>query len=254
MKKEDFCELLGDVNESHVANARAPKPAKRSGWVKWGAMAACLAVIAAVGIPFLHSTSGLVEAPPSGDIPQSGGDLQVSQPVGNRLVINEVISQMSADMDVKFSSYDDLSPAERATVLAEFQAAIGVSYDDLTARIPDRFTLTFFYSVDTPDGPSQPGYSPHDYVLCYETAGGGSVAIALCSREEPLRDCIVVSTDPEESLINGVPVIIHGHESWYMTRFSDGMVNYDIEAANITPEELEELLSGILADPAAVSQ
>lgn len=63
MKVEDFCEILGDIDESYVEQAKTDRKAKRSGWMKWGAMAACLCLIAAGAavvfqLDFLHIDTG----------------------------------------------------------------------------------------------------------------------------------------------------------------------------------------------------
>ena len=47
MRKEDFAEVLGDINEKHILGARAQHKAKKPVWLKWGAMAACLFLIVA---------------------------------------------------------------------------------------------------------------------------------------------------------------------------------------------------------------
>lgn len=53
MRKEYFAEVLGDINEKHIAEARVERKAKRPVWVKWSAMAACLClvVVGAFNIP-----------------------------------------------------------------------------------------------------------------------------------------------------------------------------------------------------------
>ena len=45
MKREKFCELLGEINENYVKEAETIKKAKKPVWVKWGAMAACLCLV-----------------------------------------------------------------------------------------------------------------------------------------------------------------------------------------------------------------
>ena len=46
MKKEKFCELLSDINEKYVLEARTDRrAAKRSIWIRWSAVAACLCLI-----------------------------------------------------------------------------------------------------------------------------------------------------------------------------------------------------------------
>lgn len=53
MKREKFCELLGEINEDYVKEAETIKKAKKPVWLKWGAMAACLAVMVIAGISVL---------------------------------------------------------------------------------------------------------------------------------------------------------------------------------------------------------
>ena len=45
MRKEDFAETFGDINEKHILEARADRKAKKPIWLKWGAMAACLCLM-----------------------------------------------------------------------------------------------------------------------------------------------------------------------------------------------------------------
>lgn len=42
MRKEDFAEVIGDINEKHIIGARAERKQGKPVWVKWGAVAACL--------------------------------------------------------------------------------------------------------------------------------------------------------------------------------------------------------------------
>ena len=50
MTNEKLYEVLGDINENYVKEARADYKAKKPGWAKWGSVAACFAVIAVLGI------------------------------------------------------------------------------------------------------------------------------------------------------------------------------------------------------------
>ncbi len=45
MKKEDLFSLMGEVDEQKVADAQS-LPVKRSPWLKWGAVAACICLVA----------------------------------------------------------------------------------------------------------------------------------------------------------------------------------------------------------------
>lgn len=64
MKKEVFCEVLGNINEIYVKEARETKPAgraagKSAAWVKWGALASCLCLVACLYIPFARLAARL---------------------------------------------------------------------------------------------------------------------------------------------------------------------------------------------------
>ena len=50
MTNEKLYEVLGEINEKHVKEAREYCRAKKPVWLKWGAMAACLAVVVIAGI------------------------------------------------------------------------------------------------------------------------------------------------------------------------------------------------------------
>lgn len=47
MRKEEFAEVFGDINESYVKEAETAKKAKKSVRLKWCAVAACLCLVAA---------------------------------------------------------------------------------------------------------------------------------------------------------------------------------------------------------------
>lgn len=70
MTNEKLYEILGDINEKHVYEARAYHKAKKPIWAKWGAIAACLVLVCVVAIPlFLHNndsvtTTGIADAAP----------------------------------------------------------------------------------------------------------------------------------------------------------------------------------------------
>lgn len=62
MKKEVFCEVLGNINEIYVKEARETKTAgKPAAWVKWGALASCLCLVVCLYIPFARLTARLTQ-------------------------------------------------------------------------------------------------------------------------------------------------------------------------------------------------
>jgi hypothetical protein len=67
MKKEEFCEVLGDINESYVEEARAGRTIKKPGWMKW-VVAACLALVIVATISlFPHNNDGVDTTPGTAD-------------------------------------------------------------------------------------------------------------------------------------------------------------------------------------------
>ena len=53
MKKEDFFDVLGELDDDLVKGAKSAmkeNKKRKSAWVKWGAVAACLCLVVAVGI------------------------------------------------------------------------------------------------------------------------------------------------------------------------------------------------------------
>lgn len=69
MKREDFFEVLGELDDGIVKDAETPVGEnasghlRRPGWLKWAAMAACLAAALAVGIPYVPGVYGLKGGP-----------------------------------------------------------------------------------------------------------------------------------------------------------------------------------------------
>ena len=88
MKKEDLFDLLGGADEKEVMNAREYRAQKtRPAWVKWAALAACVALVfgAVVGYPLLFS----------GGSPEVAGNY----PPGVTVVSAQTPEPVSAEMD-----------------------------------------------------------------------------------------------------------------------------------------------------------
>ena len=250
MKKEELFNIIGEVDEQKVVAASMAMNTKKKSrpvWVKWGAMAACLClvVVGAFVVPTLQGEHSVVDPQPS----VTPGPSIVEPGKTNLLVVNEVESVMSTDMDVQLTHYNKLPYDVWISVLEEFHKLIGITYEEFTAKIPDIFERYNFYSLSTrgyKDTNLANEYRLHDYVFEYQTESGGEAKIAICSTEEPLRDCFIVCDTPKQSEINGVSTVIYGYQGTFMVQFSYENINYDIETSNITIEELEDLLVGII--------
>ena len=58
MKKEEFCEILGDINEDYIKEAQTIKTkSKYPGWIKWCAFAACMGLMAGLGTLILSKNA-----------------------------------------------------------------------------------------------------------------------------------------------------------------------------------------------------
>lgn len=260
MKKEELFHMIGEVDEQKVAVAGMAMSAKkksRAVWLKWGAMAACLClVVVSVFIARdLQDEYGGAGSQPGGtsgtNILEPDNNPEKAVPAKtNLLVVNEVDSLAIADMDVEYSSFNKLPEDAWTSVLEEFEKFAGIRYEDFTKKIPNTWECSDFYALSTrdyKDADRKDEYRLHDYVFDYHTENGGRATIALCSFEAPLRDEFISCDNPEKSEINGVSVVIYGTQDYFMVQFSYENVNYDIETNNITLEELETLLTGIMS-------
>lgn len=228
MRKEELCEVLGDISEKHIAEAGADRKAGKPAWLKWSAAAACLClvVLGAFAVRRLGT-------------PGTG----IEPPEASQLVINEVEQTAALDMDVRISHCSALSSTEWESVMKAFESAVGFSYAEFLEKLPAGRRDTAFYSVDVPVSPKSAVYRPHDYVFEFQTESGGSVKIAICAAEEPIRDCFFVCDDPKESEINGTAAVIYGIQDSFWVQFAYAGVNYDMETCGISLKELEDLLT-----------
>lgn len=249
MIKEELFNILGEVDEQKVAAAgmaMAAKKKPRPIWLKWSAMAACLCLIVVVAF-----SSPVLQSEHIGVDPQMSGtpESSIAEPEkANLLAVNEVENVMIADLDVQLTSFNKLPYHVWQLVLEDFHTFAGITYEEFTAKIPNRFECYHFYSLSIPgykDANLTDEYRLHDYVFEYQTEDGGEATIAICSFEEPLRDYFIMCDNPKQSEINGVPVVIYGYQNTFMVQLSHENINYDIETSNLTLEELEDLLIGI---------
>lgn len=255
MKKEEFCEILSDINEAYVKEAHLPRQKRKAVWVKWVA-AACMIPVLFVSISLLRRSlpeQGNTKTPSETSEADNHAPETPPEAASTELVINEIDGMANADMDVAFAYYEKLPERAWEAVLEDFHAFTGISYEDFTSRLSDALEISSFYSLSTrgyKDGALENEYRLHDYVFEGRTAKEGHVTIALCSFEEPLRDCFFTCDNPKQSQINGVPLVIYGYANSYMVQFSYQNVNYDIETSDLSLDELTALLMNLLADTA----
>ena len=91
MRKEEFCEVLGDISEAYVKEARADRSARRPSWQKWGAIAACFCLLVVGGV-MLSQRGG--QAAPDPDM------VQIPNPVISVASVEEMETYLDFDVPV----------------------------------------------------------------------------------------------------------------------------------------------------------
>ncbi len=65
MKKERLYETIGDINENYVNEAHMTAKKSRPGWLRWGAMVACLALVVMVATIAMPTMFNNTDTPPT---------------------------------------------------------------------------------------------------------------------------------------------------------------------------------------------
>ena len=95
------------------------------------------------------------------------------------LNIYRVSSLTSSDMDVKIDNYNQKMPQEIwKKILEEFKVTNGISYEDFTNKIPEKFMYCNFYTISTrgyKDNNLSNEYRKHYYVFEYRKDNDGEI-------------------------------------------------------------------------------
>ncbi len=173
MRKEEFCEILGDVSDAYIVEARLLQPAKQRGWIRWAAAAACLCLAAGLGaFALFHSVAEPASGLPE---PDMGGNL----PDG----IDPVVASVAV-----FPATETLEDVEDAVIRS-------IGEDDaysmetlgayLPARLPDgyRFQRASLYETTMKGGTSY-----HMLRVIYTDEAPDTAASAPVGADEPAAD------------------------------------------------------------------
>jgi len=225
MKNGELYEVLGDINEKHVKEAREYRKTKKPIWLKWGAIAACL-VVALIVVPVLQN----ITAP---------------DPIISLMVNQTDYTEPFTDLDG--TSYTGISEAELDIVKTEFSQALGIEYDEFRKRLDDHFNIIQFGALFIPpkaDGSTQ--RTLHDYWFTYTTDAGGQINIAMCAFDKPLKDVIIGDSGFADSQINDTTLKIYGTQDYFIAGFNHQNINYYITANGISVDELQTILCDII--------
>ena len=64
MTNEKLYEAIGDISDNKIKEAKQGRKVKQPIWLKWGAMAACLCLVAGLAIPMINNKPQNEEIPP----------------------------------------------------------------------------------------------------------------------------------------------------------------------------------------------
>ncbi len=143
MRKEEFCEVFGGINENYVKEARTASKSKKTLWVKWTAAAACLTAViagAATGLTNLDRQPG--DTPPASSAFENSGRPQGTEsPAAVILSMEDIaVNEISGFVDAARKWYD---PALYDSVVWDEEDILGYYGKDLVpAYIPDGLTAS----------------------------------------------------------------------------------------------------------------
>ena len=171
MTNEKLYEVLGDINEKHVYEARAYHKAKKPIWAKWGAIAACLVLVCVVAIPFFFrnnsvTTPGIADAAPMIYVNDTLYKQSTSQTSFNELkddfvylgVIESDVTNFQGTNDA--GNYLDGIPKENFQANHPIVGAEVYQYgDNIVVKIEGKYWLyENYHSTDLDGNPD--GYGP----------------------------------------------------------------------------------------------
>lgn len=158
MKKETFCEVLGDINENYVKEALADRKAKKPVWLKRSAVAACFAVITAAAVSILPNYWSRQGTTPPNDphsviadnsndgTPSATDEIRISM---SKIILNQVDAIASADHARYNPETDDEAVWNKEDIVAYYGTDLTPAYipNGLTAS-PQNDTVTVYVKQD----------------------------------------------------------------------------------------------------------
>lgn len=112
MNTAEFSNALGKVNDKYIMEAVTYERKKKSGWLKWGAMAACFGLILIVGIVVLKESCSIVLPPNSAPNIPGGGNIPGEQHGG---VHSDGVDPIIESLAV-YPATEDIHDVENATI------------------------------------------------------------------------------------------------------------------------------------------
>lgn len=192
MRKEDFAEAFGEINEKHILAARAKHRAKKPIWVKWGALAACFCLLIATVAVTANLFPGYTPIPPdNSDLPAHHNYAQTNPSHSEEsqhtedartpwtIHFNEVSSMLSANRAyIKGAFTETLNDAELAALKpTEDLDCSGYARFDNNGNLLD---IVMQVATTLPESPVAVGLS--DYCFGFDYLLSEGEVVSICNK------------------------------------------------------------------------
>lgn len=226
MKNERLIQAIGKIDDNLVYNAAPPeKKAKRTGWIKWGAAAACLVFVAAIYYVGISPLPGSEQPPVTAEPP-----ISVTPDLIQVNTLKEYPA--TARLDVKLAEHD----------YTDFSIAGAI-------RFPDDLTNVQGYAVYSKpqtaakDASAEYSVLSHYIFQAANLDGDRFVMLKFSANGEPVS-CYAFPGG-EASTIQGHEVTIYEYENAYMAEFTFDGNSFQVESSGLAEAEFVKMLSTI---------
>ncbi|MBR5554289.1 MAG: hypothetical protein IKV98_10665 [Clostridia bacterium] len=281
MKKEDLFEALGDIDENLTERAeKRMENKKRNGTgLRIALIAACFAAVVGVcALPHLKKDTPKGPDPiaPKNDA-TTGVEVQSekeTKPTGEQQAHHGVVDTYAALADVIVVNHDKTphtgtlnlpidcikreeywqkraDDAAWAQITADFEAEIGIPFENFGTNLPNTWELSDFYGVTVrsyknPDHHLDE-YLLSDYGFSYSAAGDTAAFVSVSAKSNPFLT-VYYNFEPFKdavSTINSLPMIIAENNSLYHASFKMGDLSYYVAFVECTEDEVVDFLRGL---------
>lgn len=143
MTSEELYEVLGDINEKYVKDVKEYHKVKKSVWLKWSVMAACLCLIVIITTPFLYKDKSAIDSPGESKIHIFSSYDEFANVVPNMRIIEQLVNIDGVDVAI-CGTFVDLS-IEDSTKVENY------AWFDIEAKHEDNYIATIQLKLNDAD-------------------------------------------------------------------------------------------------------
>lgn len=175
MKKEQFYEAFGNIDEKYIRDAHAPAKKKseafrfaKSALLKWGTLAACLCLVVTAIFAFDPILGPAKETPPYGNTISYVG--WTDDPALYDAALNKTLLQSNPDAHLPIFKADTVEELEQFKVKYGTIFAMDQGYDSI---------LSFNAAITKAQWEREDFYKDHSLLLIYVPATSGSLRFGV---------------------------------------------------------------------------